>query len=311
MRALQLRNLSKTYDNGVEALKGIDLDVEEGEFCALLGPNGAGKTTAIGILTSLVNKTGGSVSVFGYDIDTDLTMAKSCLGLVPQEINLNLFEKVINIVVTQAGYYGIPRRIAMERAERYLTQLHLWDRRESVARTLSGGMKRRLMIARALIHEPRLLILDEPTAGVDIEIRRSMWGFLRRINAEGTTIILTTHYLEEAENLCRQVAIIDEGRIIENDRMSNVLRKLAVETFVLNLDQEVASVPEVPGYVIRSVDPTTVEVDVDSRRGINDLFTALTGHGIRVVSMRNKSNRLEELFMKLVDSKEATVRGHA
>ncbi len=305
MRALQIRNLSKTYDNGVQALKGIDLDVEEGEFCALLGPNGAGKTTTIGILTSLVNKTGGTVQVFGHDIDTDLTMAKSCLGLVPQEINLNLFEKVINIVVTQAGYYGIPRRIAMERAERYLNQLHLWDRRESVARSLSGGMKRRLMIARALIHEPRLLILDEPTAGVDIEIRRSMWGFLRRINAEGTTIILTTHYLEEAENLCRHVAIIDEGRIIENDRMSNVLRKLSVETFVLNLEQEVASLPGVPGYVVRSVDPTTVEVDVDSQRGINDLFTELTRHGIRVVSMRNKANRLEELFMRLVDSKEA------
>jgi len=311
MRALQIRNLSKTYDNGVQALKGIDLDVEEGEFCALLGPNGAGKTTTIGILTSLVNKTGGTVQVFGHDIDADLTMAKSCLGLVPQEINLNLFEKVLNIVVTQAGYYGIPRRVAMERAERYLNQLHLWDRRESIARSLSGGMKRRLMIARALIHEPRLLILDEPTAGVDIEIRRSMWGFLRRINAEGTTIILTTHYLEEAENLCRQVAIIDEGRIIENDRMSNVLRKLSVETFVLNLEREVTSLPAVPGYVVRSVDPTTIEVDVDSQRGINDLFTELTRHDIRVVSMRNKANRLEELFMRLVDSKEAAARRNA
>jgi len=311
MRALQIRNLVKTYDNGVQALKGIDLDVEEGEFCALLGPNGAGKTTTIGILTSLVTKTDGTVSVFEHDIDTDLTMAKSCLGLVPQEINLNLFEKVINIVVTQAGYYGIPRRIAMERAERYLNQLHLWDRRESVARSLSGGMKRRLMIARALIHEPRLLILDEPTAGVDIEIRRSMWGFLRRINAEGTTIILTTHYLEEAENLCRHVAIIDEGRIIENDRMSNVLRKLSVETFVLNLEHEVLSPPAVSGYVIRSIDPTTIEVDVDSQRGINDLFTELTRNGIRVVSMRNKANRLEELFMRLVDSKDAVAEGGA
>jgi len=311
MRALQIRNLSKTYDNGVQALKGIDLDVEEGEFCALLGPNGAGKTTTIGILTSLVNKTGGTVQVFGHDIDADLTMAKSCLGLVPQEINLNLFEKVLNIVVTQAGYYGIPRRVAMERAERYLNQLHLWDRRESVARSLSGGMKRRLMIARALIHEPRLLILDEPTAGVDIEIRRSMWGFLRRINAEGTTIILTTHYLEEAENLCRHVAIIDEGRIIENDRMSNVLRKLSVETFVLNLEHEVTSLPAVPGYVVRSVDPNTIEVDVDSQRGINDLFTELTRHDIRVVSMRNKANRLEELFMRLVDSKEAAAGRNA
>ncbi len=311
MRALQIRNLSKTYANGVQALKGIDLNVEEGEFCALLGPNGAGKTTAIGILTSLINKTGGSVEVFGHDIDTDLTMAKSCLGLVPQEINLNLFDKVLNIVVTQAGYYGIPRRIALERAERYLTQLQLWDRRESVARALSGGMKRRLMIARALIHEPRLLILDEPTAGVDIEIRRSMWVFLRRINAEGTTIILTTHYLEEAENLCRQVAIIDGGMIIENDRMSNVLRKLSVETFVLNLEHGVASLPEVPGYVVRSVDATTVEVDVDSQRGINDLFTVLTQHGIRVVSMRNKANRLEELFMRLVENKMVAAGGGA
>jgi ABC-2 type transport system ATP-binding protein len=305
MRALEIRDLTKTYENGVQALKGIDLDVEEGEFCALLGPNGAGKTTTIGILTSLVTKTGGKVSIFGHDIDTDLAMAKSCLGLVPQEINLNLFEKVLNIVVTQAGYYGIPRQVALDRAERYLSQLHLWDRRDSIARSLSGGMKRRLMIARALIHEPRLLILDEPTAGVDIEIRRSMWEFLRKINADGTTIILTTHYLEEAESLCRHVAIIDNGLIIENDRMSNVLRKLSVETFVLNLQEEVDSIPEVPGYELRLTDPTTIEVDVESRRGINDLFSALTGRGLRVSSMRNKANRLEELFIRLVDRKDA------
>lgn len=309
MRALEIRELSKTYANGVQALKGIDLDVEEGEFCALLGPNGAGKTTTIGILTSLVTKTGGKVKIFGHDIDTDLAMAKSCLGLVPQEINLNLFEKVLNIVVTQAGYYGIPKRVAMERAERYLNQLQLWDRRDSIARALSGGMKRRLMIARALIHEPHLLILDEPTAGVDIEIRRSMWKFLRQINAEGTTIILTTHYLEEAENLCRHVAIIDKGMIIENDRMSNVLRKLSVETFLLNLEEGVDSVPEVPGYALRRIDPTTIEVDVESRRGINDLFSVLTERGLRVSSMRNKANRLEELFIRLVDSKDAPGQG--
>lgn len=302
MRALEIRDLSKTYDSGVQALKGIDLDVEEGEFCALLGPNGAGKTTTIGILTSLVTKTRGTVRIFGHDIDTDLPMAKSCLGLVPQEINLNLFEKVLNIVVTQAGYYGIPRRVALERAERYLSQLHLWDRRDSIARSLSGGMKRRLMIARALIHEPRLLILDEPTAGVDIEIRRSMWQFLRKINAEGTTIILTTHYLEEAENLCRHVAIIDHGLIIENDRMSNVLRKLSVETFVLNLEAPLDVVPDLIGYQLRLVDPTTLEVDVESRHGINDLFSALSSRGLRVTSMRNKANRLEELFIRLVEN---------
>ncbi len=296
MRALSIRGLTKTYDNGVEALKGIDLDVEEGEFCALLGPNGAGKTTTIGIITSLVNKTRGSVSVFGHDIDRELTLAKSCIGLVPQEINLNLFEKIINVVVTQAGYYGLPRPLAFERAERYLTQLQLWDRRNDIARNLSGGMKRRLMIARALIHEPRLLILDEPTAGVDIEIRRSMWTFLRRINEQGTTIILTTHYLEEAENLCRHVAIIDDGRIRVNDRMSSVLRKLSVETFVLNLEQEIAAAPSIDGYALRLVDPQTLEADVESHRGVNDLFGRLSEHGLRVISMRNKANRLEELF---------------
>jgi ABC-2 type transport system ATP-binding protein len=303
MRALSIRGLTKTYGNGVRALKGIDLDVEEGEFCALLGPNGAGKTTTIGVITSLVNKSSGTVSVFGHDIDRELTLAKSCIGLVPQEINLNLFEKILNVVVTQAGYYGLNRKIAMERAERYLNQLQLWDRRHDIARNLSGGMKRRLMIARALIHEPRLLILDEPTAGVDIEIRRSMWKFLREINEQGTTIILTTHYLEEAESLCRHVAIIDEGRIRMNDRMSRVLRKLSVETFVLNLEQEIAAAPVVEGYDLRLVDPQTIEADVESERGINDLFGRLTEQGLRVVSMRNKANRLEELFIRLVESK--------
>jgi len=304
MRALQIHGLTKTYDNGVQALKGIDLEVEEGEFCALLGPNGAGKTTAIGVMTSLVNKTAGSVAIFGHDIDKDVIGAKSCLGLVPQEINLNLFEKVQSIVVTQAGYYGIPRRQALERAERYLRELKLWDRRDDIARTLSGGMKRRLMIARALVHEPRLLILDEPTAGVDIEIRRSMWRFLRKINDQGTTIILTTHYLEEAESLCRHVAIIDEGRIIVNDPMSQVLRKLSVETLVFNLAEAVDGVAAIDGYAVRMIDPTTLEADVTSDRGVNDLFAALSSRGIRVVSMRNKANRLEELFMRLVDSKE-------
>jgi ABC-2 type transport system ATP-binding protein len=304
MRALEISGLTKVYGNGVHALKGIDLQVDEGEFCALLGPNGAGKTTAIGIMTSLVNKTAGSVRIFGHDTDLDLTAAKSCLGLVPQEINLNLFEKVQNIVVTQAGYYGIPRRQALERAERYLRELALWDRRDDIARNLSGGMKRRLMIARALVHEPRLLILDEPTAGVDIEIRRSMWRFLRKINEEGTTIILTTHYLEEAENLCRHVAIIDEGRIIVNDRMSRVLRKLSVETLVFSLAEDLDGPIAVDGYEVRRIDPTTLEVDVASDRGVNDLFAALSERGIRVVSMRNKANRLEELFMRLVDSKQ-------
>ena len=309
MRALQIRGLTKVYDNGMHALKGIDLDVEEGEFCALLGPNGAGKTTTIAILTSLVNKSAGSVEIFGHDIDRDLTLAKSCLGLVPQEINLNLFEKVLNIVVTQGGYYGIPRDLAVERAEKCRRQRQLWDRRDELARSLSGGMKRRLMIARALVHEPRLLILDEPTAGVDIEIRRSMWSFLKQINTEGTTIILTTHYLEEAESLCRQVAIIDEGRIIENDRMSRVLRKLSVETFVLNLDRELQAPPRLPGYEIRMVDASTIEVDVHNNRDINDLFAELSGNNLRVVSMRNKANRLEELFLHIVDNKAAANRG--
>ncbi|MGI9264615.1 MAG: ABC transporter ATP-binding protein [Gammaproteobacteria bacterium] len=305
MRALSIKGLKKTYSNGFEALSGIDLDVDEGEFFALLGPNGAGKTTAIGIVTSLVNKTGGSVEVFGHGIDREHTLAKTCIGLVPQEINLNLFEKVLNIVVTQAGYYGIPHRVAMQRAEKYLSELQLWDRRDDIARSLSGGMKRRLMIARALVHEPKLLILDEPTAGVDIEIRRSMWKFLRKINGEGTTIILTTHYLEEAESLCRQVAIIDEGRIVMNDRMSRILRKLSVETFVLNLERELDKAPDIEGYATRLIDPQTLEVDADSGRGINDMFQQLSELDLRVVSMRNKANRLEELFMRLVDSKES------
>ncbi|HEU4653758.1 MAG TPA: ABC transporter ATP-binding protein [Steroidobacteraceae bacterium] len=300
MKALSFRQLTKTYKNGVQALKGIDLDVEEGDFFALLGPNGAGKTTAIGIVTSLVNKTSGTVEVFGHDIDTDLANAKSCIGLVPQEINFNQFETVTTILVNQAGFYGLPRRIAHERLEKYLTALQLWDKRNSVSRTLSGGMKRRLMIARALMHQPKLVILDEPTAGVDIEVRRSMWTFMRDINAAGTTIILTTHYLEEAENLCRNVAIIDKGRIIENDRMSRVLRKLQTEVFVFNLRNPINVAPELPGYKMTMPDDHTLEIEVSKEQNLNDIFSRLSGAGIEVLSMRNKTNRLEELFMRLV-----------
>jgi ABC-2 type transport system ATP-binding protein len=305
MKALTFRQLSKTYKNGVQALKGIDLDVEEGDFFALLGPNGAGKTTAIGIVTSLVNKTGGQVQVFGHDIDTELATAKSCIGVVPQEINFNQFETVTTILLNQAGFYGIPRPIARARLEKYLTALQLWDKRNAVSRTLSGGMKRRLMIARALMHEPRLLILDEPTAGVDIEVRRTMWTFMSGINSAGTTIILTTHYLEEAENLCRHVAIIDQGRIIENDRMKNVLRKLQTEIFVLNLHQPLAVVPDLPGYRVSMLDDHTLEVEVSKQQGLNEIFARLSSVGIVVLSMRNKSNRLEELFMRLVNQPAA------
>ena len=301
MNALVLRQLSKVYKNGIKALKGIDLTVAVGDFFALLGPNGAGKTTAIGIITSLVNKSGGTVEVFGYDLDRQLELAKSCIGIVPQEVNFNMFETVITIVVNQAGFYGIPRRLAKERAEKYLKQLQLWDRRNSIARALSGGMKRRLMIARALMHEPRLLILDEPTAGVDIEIRRSMWDFLRKINDEGTTIILTTHYLEEAENLCRNIAIIEGGRIIERDSMANVLRKLQTETFVFNLSGPRTASPDLPAHKTLLTDDHTLEVEVSKGQSLNDIFEQLSSQGVRVTSMRNKVNRLEELFMRLVD----------
>lgn len=305
MRALEITNLRKTYSNGVEALKGIDFNVESGDFYALLGPNGAGKTTAIGIITSLVNKTAGKVRVFGHDLDTELEAAKACIGLVPQELNMNLFDSVENIVVHQAGYYGIGRHAAFERAEKYLTELRLWDRRKDAARSLSGGMKRRLMIARALIHEPRLLILDEPTAGVDIEIRRSMWDFLRQTNASGTTIILTTHYLEEAENLCRNIAIIDHGQIIEHNRMDRLLRKLHTEYVLLNLDQPLSQAPQLPGYPCRLVDEQTLEVEISQDRGLTRLFAELEQRGIAVQSMRNKANRLEELFVRLVESQGA------
>ncbi len=306
MKALSIRGLTKTYRNGVQALRGIDLDVQEGDFFALLGPNGAGKTTIIGIIMSLVTKSGGTVEVFGYDIDRALSHAKTCIGLVPQEINFNQFEKVFTIIVNQAGFYGIPRRLAIERTEKYLRQLQLWDKRDQIARSLSGGMKRRLMIARALVHEPRLLILDEPTAGVDIEIRRSMWVFLRDINEQGTTIILTTHYLEEAESLCRNIAIIDGGHIIENDSMANVIRKLSQETFVLNLRGAISGPPPLPGYVFRMTDDHTLEVEVSRGQSLNEIFARLTQSGVEVVSMRNKVNRLEELFMRLVESKGVT-----
>ena len=309
MQALSIRGLTKTYANGVQALRGIDLDVAEGDFFALLGPNGAGKTTTIGIIVSLVEKSGGTVSVFGHDIDRALDRAKSCIGLVPQEINFNQFEKVFTIISNQAGFYGIPRALAVERSEKYLKQLQLWDKRDTIARSLSGGMKRRLMIARAFVHEPRLLILDEPTAGVDIEIRRSMWGFLRDINAQGTTIILTTHYLEEAESLCRHIAIIDGGRIIEHGTMSGVIRKLNQETFVLNLGTAAATPPQLPGYAFRMTDDHTLEVDVRKEQGLNDIFARLSQQGIEVVSMRNKVNRLEELFMRLVERRDPPAAG--
>src|SRR6185295_9448646 len=303
MHALSIRGLTKTYKNGVQALKGVDLDVEQGDFFALLGPNGAGKTTLIGILTSLVNKSAGSVSVFGHDLDRELEAAKACIGIVPQEINFNQFETPETILVNQAGFYGIERRLARQRAEKYLSLLQLADKRNKIARGLSGGMKRRLMIARALVHEPRLLILDEPTAGVDIEIRRSMWDFLREINARGTTIILTTHYLEEAETLCRNIAIINGGLIAERDRMSTLLRTLQAETFVLSLREAVSSVPQVAGYEFELIDEHTLEVEVSKEQSLNEVFAKLSEQGIGVLSMRNKVNRLEELFMKLVERK--------
>lgn len=307
MHALTIKNLRKTYANGVEALKGIDLEVDAGDFYALLGPNGAGKTTAIGIVCSLVNKTAGTVEIFGHSIDTDLAAAKACLGVVPQEINVNLFDSVLNIVVNQAGYYGINRKLALQRAEQYLTELRLWDKRFSIARTLSGGMKRRLMIARALIHEPRLLILDEPTAGLDIEIRRSMWDYLQRINAEGTTIILTTHYLEEAETLCRYVAIIDDGKIIENARMSTILRKLQREVFILTLRDHLTTAPNLGTFESKLLDEGELEVVVYAGQDLNQLFATLSAQNIAVASLRNKANRLEELFIGMVEHKQATI----
>ena len=300
--ALTIRDLEKTYQGGHTALKGVSLEVAEGDFFGLLGPNGAGKTTLIGILSSLVNKSGGSVSIFGHDLETDLASAKACIGLVPQEFNFNMFEPPIEIVANQAGYYGIDRNEAFRRAEENLKQLDLWDKRRVMSRTLSGGMKRRLMIARALVNRPRLLILDEPTAGVDIEIRRSMWKFLREINAAGTTIILTTHYLEEAESLCRNIAIIDKGELIENTSTRQLLSTLKMETFVLDLESPLAELPVLKTHKLQWVDEQTVETDICRDDSINTLFTELNEQGIKVLSMRNKTNRLEELFMNLVEN---------
>jgi len=304
--ALDVQALVKTYKGGFQALKGVDLRVEEGDFFALLGPNGAGKSTLIGIVASLVNKTSGRVRVFGHDLDADPESVKSCIGLVPQEFNFNLFLPVVEVLVNQAGYYGIPRRDARVRAERYLRQLDLWDRRDTEMRKLSGGLKRRAMIARALVHEPRLLILDEPTAGVDIEIRRSMWDFLRGLNRSGTTIILTTHYLEEAESLCRSLAIINHGEIAERSSVADLLGKLHTETFVLNLKGRVAELPELGGFVLNHVDDCTLEVEMSREHTINGLFDALSRNGIEVISLRNKQNRLEQLFLDMVDGRRAS-----
>ena len=297
--ALEIKNLEKVYDNGLRALKGIDLEVAEGDFFALLGKNGAGKSTAIGIIASLVNKTSGSVKIFGVDIDKDFPKAKSFLGVVPQEINLSVFETPLQIVLNQAGYYGINRRIADQRAEQYLNQLGLWDKRNGVTRELSGGMKRRLMIARALMHNPRLLILDEPTAGVDIEIRRSMWKFIREINQNGTTIILTTHYLEEAETLCRNIAIIDQGEVVENTSTRELLSRLQRETYVMDLVDPMDSLPTFARGKWILTDPRSLEVDISKELGINGVFAQLNKEGIRVASMRNKSNRLEQFFLNM------------
>jgi len=311
--ALEISALAKTYKGGFQALKGIDLTVSEGDFFALLGPNGAGKSTSIGVITSLVNKTAGQVKVFGYDIDTDLEKAKSFIGLVPQEFNFSQFEPLVNILVNQAGYYGVTKKVALERAEKYLKQLELWDKRDEPARALSGGMKRRLMIARALMHEPKMLILDEPTAGVDIELRRSMWDFLRELNQQGITIILTTHYLEEAEMLCRNIAIIDGGEIVEDTSMKKLLAQLDVETFVFDIKVG-ATLSELQAFAEQSttidyrvVDDHTLEVDLNKTQNLNQVFEQLNSNDIEVLSMRNKSNRLEALFVSLINKKTGSV----
>ena len=303
LKALEIDNLHKTYRNGFEALSGVNLEVNQGDFYALLGPNGAGKSTTIGIICSLVNKTSGKVRVYGVDLDEDPAAARMHIGLVPQEFNFNIFEPVGEILINQAGYYGIPRKLARERAETYLKKLELWDRRFDMARELSGGMKRRLMIARALVHEPKLLILDEPTAGVDIEIRYSMWNFLRELNASGKTIILTTHYLEEAESLCNNIAIIDKGVTIEQTNMRSLLDRLNMETFVLYLEREIDELPDCGDYHVRLLDSNTLEVDMHKGDDLNNLFDRLSSCNIKIVSMRNKSNRLEQLFMSMLNNK--------
>ena len=302
MKALEVNNLHKTYRNGFQALSGVSLEVKQGDFYALLGPNGAGKSTIIGIICSLINKTSGQVRVYGVDLDQNPADARMHIGLVPQEFNFNIFEPVGEILLNQAGYYGIPRKIARQRAEIYLKKLELWDRRYDMAKELSGGMKRRLMIARALVHEPRLLILDEPTAGVDIEIRYSMWNFMRELNASGTTIILTTHYLEEAESLCNNIAIIDKGVTIEQTDMRSLLNRLNLETFVLYLDHEIEQLPDCGDYHVRLLDKSTMEVDKHKDHDLNGLYSRLSRCNIKVVSMRNKSNRLEQLFLSMLNN---------
>lgn len=300
MTALSIQNLKKTYGNGFEALKGVDLGVECGDFFALLGPNGAGKSTLIGIISSLVNKTSGKVRVFDHDLDTDRVAAKTCIGAVPQEINFNQFETCFSVVLNQAGYYGIPRKLAKQRTEQCLRQVELWDKRDTVSRRLSGGMKRRLMIARAMVHSPRLLILDEPTAGVDIEIRRSMWEMMQEVNKQGTTIILTTHYLEEAESLCRNIAIINNGEIVEKSAMHQLLGRMHTDHFVLDVGRSLTGAPAIAGYQIELVSERSLEVAVPKSLGLNRLFQELSARQIEVLSLRNKSNRLEQLFLDLV-----------
>lgn len=308
MKALEIIKLEKVYANGMMALKGIDLDIEEGDFFALLGPNGAGKSTTIGIISTLVNKTRGKVSIFNHDLDTDINGLKKCLGIVPQELNFSVFESCLDIILNQAGYYGIKRKTALERAEKYFNAMDLWDKRNDISRTLSGGFKRRLMIARALINEPRLLILDEPTAGVDVELRRSMWSFLREINRNGTTILLTTHYLEEAETLCRNIAIIDKGKIIEHTSMRQLLGKLNTETYILDLRNPIDELPEIGNFMLKLIDPITIEVELTRDQQMNDLFNMLSEKSIPIRSMRNKSNRLEELFIRLLSESTKPVR---
>ncbi len=304
--AISIKDLHKKYDNDVHALKGINLDIQQGDFFALLGANGAGKSTTINIICSLSNKTSGSISIFGYDIDRDREMAKEQIGLVPQEFNFNIFEPVREIIVNQGGYYGIPRKVCIERANELLHTLDLWDKRHEQARDLSGGMKRRLMIARSMIHQPKLLILDEPTAGVDINIRRSMWGYLQKINAAGTTIILTTHYLEEAESLCRNIAIINKGNIVENTSMKELLNRLDTETFLLDTREPVTQLPETDDFSVKQRDDTTLEVTINKSRSLNVMFEYFTQHNIRITSMRNRSNRLEQLFVELLENDNDT-----
>lgn len=305
MQALFVKDLKKIYRNGLVALNGIDLEVSEGDFFALLGPNGAGKSTTIGILCSLVIKTSGTVKVFGYDIDTDLEAAKSCIGVVPQEMNFNPFEKILHIIINQAGYYGIPPSVAYERAEFYLKKVDLWDRRNHPPLKLSGGMKRRLMIARALVNNPKLLILDEPTAGVDIELRHSLWKYLTELNQQGTTIILTTHYLEEAEHLCKNLAIIDHGEIIENADMRSMINRLTIQTIIFDLAKPLENMPHLPDYSYRMIDNTLLEVELLKHQSLNDLFDRFNQQNIVVTSMRNKTNRLEELFVRLIQDNKA------